>query len=353
MMRSADRKVRGHDRDGALIAWLSTLFAVVFGMVFLGGVTRLTGSGLSMVEWNPLMGAIPPISDADWQEVFARYQTSPQFQQVNQWMTLESFKSIFFWEYLHRLTGRLAGVVAFVPWLFFYRAGRLDPRTSRRVLVAIALGGLQGVLGWFMVKSGLADRPEVSHLRLASHLLLAIFIAQWILWILLDLYFQERDGPKPDRVCVGWLWGAAALLALQVLYGAFMAGTRAGILYPTFPGMSGGYAPGRFFPLDSVMENLVWSPHTIHYVHRVLALVLTLFLVGLCARLWRDARILPRWVVVLPVVAVLIQSIAGILTVVDRVPLDLAVLHQLGGFILASSLTLLLHRASHVKTVSP
>ena len=157
----------------AVRLWLWSLWLAVLGMVVVGGITRLTGSGLSMVEWQPLIGAIPPLDEASWQAVFARYQLSPQFQQVNHWMQLDDFKRIFFWEYVHRLVGRSVGLLVFVPWLYFVARRRLSRRLALATLGAFALGGAQGLLGWYMVKSGLVDVPRVSHLRLAAHLSLA------------------------------------------------------------------------------------------------------------------------------------------------------------------------------------
>jgi cytochrome c oxidase assembly protein subunit 15 len=343
-------------RPGPVIfAWLWVLFAMVFAMVVLGGVTRLTGSGLSMVYWHPLMGVLPPLSESDWQHVFAQYQESPQFREVNSWMTLDSFKRIFFWEYLHRLCGRLIGIVGFVPWLFFHVRKRISPWLSRRVLIAIGLGGLQGLLGWFMVKSGLVDRPEVSQFRLAAHLLLAFFIGQWILWTLLDLHTSRHPNQHGAPPLIRRLVHLAAfLVALQVIYGAFMAGTRAGVLFPTFPDMHGAYAPSHFFPLETLSQNLFHSPITIHYIHRALALVLTLHVFALWWLIRRQPpESMPSWSATPLLIAMLLQSALGGLTVVHQIAIPIAVSHQAAGFFLAATTTLLVHLTHSRNPVAP
>ena len=329
----------GHDR--AISLWLWVLFATLFVLVLIGGITRLTGSGLSMVDWRPLMGVVPPRGDAQWHAVFTAYQASPQFAEVNSWMELDDFKRIFFWEYLHRLMGRMIGLVAFVPWLYFYLRKRLEAWLSFRVVVAIALGGAQGLLGWYMVRSGLVDRPEVSHLRLAAHLLLAFFIAQWVLFALLDLRFgRVRLSMTPANLPV---FGLMGMVALQILYGAFMAGTKAGVLFPTFPDMNGLYAPGPFFPHASLAENLLYSPIAIHYTHRALGFALLAYGAWLLL-VHRRSQLSPDWVQTQFALVLLLQFALGAAAALYRAPLPLAIAHQAGAFALACSVTLLAHR---------
>jgi len=341
VMQNPGPALASHDR--AIVVWLWCLFAALFTMVLIGGITRLTESGLSMVDWRPLMGALPPRGAAQWNEAFEAYRASPQYLEVNQWMGLEDFKRIFFWEYLHRLMGRSTGLIAFVPWLFFSLRKRLEGWLSFRVLVAITLGGAQALLGWYMVRSGLVDRPEVSHLRLAAHLLLAFFIAQWVLWTLLDLHWGRTRLAKTtaNKMILGLL----ALVVLQILYGAFMAGTRAGILFPSFPDMNGGYAPGPFFPLASLFENLLYSPIAIHYVHRLLGFLLIFYAAGVVIALYR-MRLAPNWATGQLSLIVLAQFVLGALTALYQAPLTLAVAHQAGAFVLACSVTLLAHRST-------
>jgi cytochrome c oxidase assembly protein subunit 15 len=329
----------GHDR--AISLWLWALFATLFVLVLIGGITRLTDSGLSMVDWRPLMGALPPLGEAQWQEVFRAYQASPQFAQVNPWMELDDFKRIFFWEYVHRLMGRLIGLVAFVPWLYFSLRKRLEAWLSLRVVMAIVLGGAQGLLGWYMVRSGLVDRPEVSHLRLAAHLLLAFFIAQWILFALLDLRFgRVRLSVTRANLPVLGLW---SLVAVQILYGAFMAGTGAGVLFPSFPDMNGLYAPGPFFPHASLTQNLLYSPVAIHYTHRALGFALLAFAAWVLL-VQRRSQLSPDWAQYQFALVLLLQFALGAATALYRAPLPLAIAHQAGAFALACSATLLAHR---------
>ncbi len=308
-----------------VLIWLAVLLAMVAAMVMLGGVTRLTGSGLSMVEWRPLMGALPPMGDAEWQAVFEKYQRFPQYQQVNQWMALEDFKRIFFWEYLHRLVGRLVGVVFFLPWIFFVVRGRLRGRWMWRTLVAGVLGGLQGLLGWFMVRSGLVDLPAVSHLRLAAHLSLAFVVACWIAWLLYEALPADEAPPRPALARAAW--ALVAVVALQTVYGAFMAGTRAGFLFATFPDMHGEMVP--------TLGHLTNDPTTIHFIHRALGWVA---LLAGCAWWWRGravaTSIRQRRAVHLVLVAVGFQFLLGVATVVMRVPTTIATAHQLGALLL-------------------
>ena len=329
--------------DSPIIAWLWVLFFTLFLMVMLGGITRLTGSGLSMVDWRPLMGTLPPMNDEEWNAVFAAYKASPQFALVNTWMEFGDFKKIFFWEYAHRLMGRLIGLVAFVPWVYFVLRGKIARWLSVRVVVAIVLGGAQGLLGWFMVQSGLVDRPEVSHFRLAAHLLLAFFIAQWVLLTLFDLHWG-RVGLTRNRES-RWMLGIMATLAVQIVYGAFMAGTHAGLLFPTFPDMNGGYAPSQFFPLATVSENLLYSPIAIHYTHRFLGFTL----VGLSAGVlfaMRNTRLTPGWSKTQFAAVMLLQFVLGAFTALYQATLSLAILHQAGALVLACSVTLLAHRSA-------
>ncbi len=314
----------------SVLVWLRLLLAMVVGMVVVGGITRLTGSGLSMVEWHPLMGALPPSTEAEWVTVFEQYQRFPQYQQVNDWMGLGDFKRIFFWEYLHRLLGRLVGAVWFVPWAWFVARGRLRGEWLRWTLVAGLLGGLQGLLGWFMVKSGLVDVPAVSHLRLAAHLGLAFVVACWIGWLLLRAMPDDVEA-APRRDIARAAWGTLALVALQTTYGAFMAGTRAGFLYATFPDMNGRLVPSLGHPLH--------DPTTIHFLHRTLAYVVVLA-VGTwwwaARRAATSAR--QRRAASLAGAVLALQFGLGVATVMLSVPTAVATAHQVGALALLGAL---------------
>lgn len=338
--------------DGsAVVAWLWIVYAMIFCMVVIGGTTRLTGSGLSMVDWHPLMDAIPPLSEAKWQAVFERYKQFPQYQLVNGWMDVHAFKKIFFWEYLHRLFGRLIGLAVFLPWLYFILTKRLSRRTNLAALFAIFLGGAQGLLGWYMVKSGLVDVPSVSHFRLASHLVLALLCSQWVLWMVLDLSApwkrMARDSSKAT-IFDGTLRAPLALLALlylQIVYGAFVAGKRAGYMSSTFPDMNGHYLPGAFFTGPSLVSDLFENPLTIHYLHRAIGTLVLIAFVAAGVFLWRKGPLLvDRQLGKALTAMVLLQFALGVTTVVFGVPLVPAVVHQGGAVILLAVVTALLHR---------
>ncbi len=317
--------------DRPLVLWLLTLWALVGAMVVLGGVTRLTGSGLSMVEWRPLMGALPPLSADAWDAVFERYKASPQYAHVNSWMALADFQRIFAWEYTHRLLGRLLGLAFALPFAWFLVRGRLRGAAGR-VGMAFLLGGAQGLLGWYMVLSGLVDVPEVSHLRLAAHLALAFVTGGWLLWCVLSL--------AAPRVHAGgrlW-WGGVAglgLLAVQVVWGAFMAGKRAGLLSATFPKMNGQWVPDAVMKGADLGAALVSNPLGIHFAHRSLGWLVLVAGVLFGGALTRRGGASRRWGrVVHGVVGT--QFLLGVGTVMMHVPTAMAVVHQLGGYLLVS-----------------
>lgn len=325
--------------------WLLLLYALVLLMVAVGGITRLTGSGLSMVVWQPLIGTIPPLSEPDWLATFDAYKQTPQFQQVNHWMELGDFQRIFLWEYLHRLLGRVIGLATGVPWLIFVVRRQLRGRWAWLTLGAFILGGLQGALGWFMVKSGLVDVPAVSHLRLAAHLTLAFVVGQFLLWIYLN-----ASTAQPSRMTLSSIsWGAlsvALCVVLQVIYGAFMAGTRAGYMYSTFPDMNGSFIATGATDLSPMWRNLIENPAMIHTVHRGLAWVVVLGIGFFTA--WALRRPITHrtrvalWLLLSVAVA---QLTLGAVTVMTHVNLTVAVLHQVTAFLLLSSCVLVMHRA--------
>lgn len=326
-----------------LTLWLGATIALVFVMVVVGGITRLTGSGLSIVDWRPVTGALPPLGEEAWQAEFLRYQGSPQFAKTNHWMALADFKQIYFWEYLHRLLGRLVGVVFAVPWCWFLVTGRLGrvPGLTWKTTVALALGGAQGFLGWWMVASGLVDIPRVSHFRLAAHLTLAFAIAAWLFWLLLGLrderrHDEVRRDPEPAAPFAvrGTLLAFLVLLGVQLVYGAFVAGTRGGTLFSDFPQMGGQWFPRGIGTGASLAEELLENPVTLHAAHRWLgyglfALAVGLGLAGLLVvRAPRQRRALVGLTL-----AVLVQVTLGALTVVFQVPLLVAVAHQAVAFL--------------------
>jgi cytochrome c oxidase assembly protein subunit 15 len=266
----------------AAAAWLFACAALVFAMVVVGGITRLTRSGLSIVEWQPLVGALPPLSQADWDTLFAKYRTTPEFRLVNFDMTLDGFKRIFWWEYAHRLLGRLIGAVFLLPFVWFMVRRRLERTLTWKLAGVFALGALQGALGWYMVKSGLVDDPRVSHFRLTAHLGVALAIFAALLWIALDLLPGENripGGPSLARAAAG----VAAVVFVMALSGGMVAGLRAGSAYNTFPLMNGHFIPPEILMLEPWWKNLLYNMATVQFVHRsigwLLIVLVPLFLV--------------------------------------------------------------------------
>jgi cytochrome c oxidase assembly protein subunit 15 len=309
----------------AVAAWLLVCAALVFLIVVVGGVTRLTRSGLSIVEWQPLIGALPPLSEAHWQELFAKYRQTPEFRLVNFDMTLEGFKTIFWWEYAHRLLGRLIGLVFFLPLLYFLWKGKIDKPLAWKLFGIFLLGGLQGALGWFMVKSGLVDDPKVSHFRLTAHLgvALAIFAAQF--WIALGLLFP-RNQPVVKQ--------AAALpliIFLMALTGGMVAGLRAGYAYNTFPLMNGHFVPPEILALEPWWQNFFYNMATVQFVHRGFFWLLAV----LIPLAWWRERASPAAHVLMA--AFVLQASLGIATLLLRVPVALGAAHQGGAVLLLAA----------------
>ncbi len=339
------RTVSATQTSRAVAAWLLLLYLMVFAMVIVGGATRLTGSGLSMVQWHPLMGALPPLSESDWIETFQKYQASPQYKLVNHWMSLSDFERIFLWEYAHRLLGRLIGVVFLVPWLFFLIRRSLDRPLLWKTFVAFLLGGAQGLLGWFMVKSGLVDNPEVSHYRLAAHLILALAVGQYLLWLFLDARRPStRRSPSRRGMSSAPTWSFIALLALQITFGAFMAGKRAGLVAVTFPDMNGEWIPSTLFSIEPWWRDLLENPMSIHFLHRVFGAITSVSAVALAYWVHRrtGARS-ERSLAWLLAGLTLLQFALGAWVVIWSVPLGAAIVHQACAVVILSVAVALAH----------
>jgi len=324
-----------------IAAWLLACCALVFAMVVVGGITRLTHSGLSIVEWQPLVGALPPLSETQWQEVFEKYQRTPEYQQVNHGMSLDEFKGIFWWEYFHRLLGRLIGVAYFLPFAYFLLRRRIPAGWTLKLFGIFFLGGLQGALGWFMVKSGLIDEPRVSQYRLTAHLGLAVAIYAAMFWVAIGMLFPRRsaqhDRPEVARFrrLAGWL---AALVFLMILTGGLVAGIRAGFAYNTFPTMNGNWIPPEILLLEPWYLNFFSNMATVQFDHRLIAWVLA-FLVPWFW--WRGTRLplAPRARMALHfLLAALVTQISlGLATLLLVVPIPLAAAHQAGAVILLTA----------------
>ena len=293
-------------------------------MVVVGGITRLTESGLSITEWKPITGAIPPLSEAQWAAEFAKYQRIPEYQQLNQGMTLAEFKGIFFWEYLHRLLGRVIGIAFAVPLAWFWVKRAIPQGYGARLVGLLVLGGLQGVIGWWMVTSGLSERTDVSHVRLAVHLNLALVILAAIIWTARDLASLPARPARLTRV--GAI--ALALLFVQLIYGALMAGLNAGLAANDWPLMNGRVFPTQEFLARRIPDALVNDPYVVHFIHRWWAFVAFAGLIVL-ARAAKRAGDRRSSVLIHSTVGV--QILLGIATVMLGVPIWIAALHQLVG----------------------
>ena len=323
-------RVRG---DRQVAAWLLACCALVFCMIVVGGVTRLTHSGLSITEWQPIVGTLPPLTESDWQTAFAKYRLTPEYEQVNKGMTLDAFKGIFWWEYFHRLLGRLIGVAFLLPLLWFVAKRRIPSGYAWKLVGIFVLGGMQGAMGWYMVKSGLVDDPRVSQFRLTAHLGLAFVILAAMLWVALSLVFPQRARlDAAGRVVRRWAFAAAALVLLMVLTGGFVAGIRAGFAYNTFPLMNGQLIPPELLLIEPWWKNFFWNMATVQFDHRLVAYVLAVVVPLLWWKL-RAAPALPErarrgGTLLLALLAV--QIALGIATLLLVVPLPLAAAHQAG-----------------------
>ncbi len=318
----------------AIAVWLFASAFMVAAMIVIGGITRLTESGLSMVEWRPLVGWIPPIGDAEWQRVFDMYRQTPEYRDVNFWMGIDDFKTIFFWEYVHRVWGRLIGVVYAAPFLLFLVTGRIERAMVPRLALLLALGGVQGAIGWWMVTSGLVDEARVSPYRLAVHLSMAFLILGLLLWTALDLVQRPAGGTRGQRIGAGHVLAA---IAITIVLGAFVAGTDAGYAYNTFPMMDGQLVPPGYWSADLGWRTPFEHVPAVQFHHRwiaILTAVLALVFV------WRNrARVAEgaRLPITLLGVAVVVQVALGIVTLLAGVPVWLGALHQFGAVALFSA----------------
>lgn len=307
--------------------WLAVVCLTIFMMIVVGGVTRLTHSGLSIVDWKPIMGFIPPIGEAEWQDTFEAYKQYPEYKQVNKGMSLSEFKSIFYWEYGHRVLGRSIGIIFFLPFMVLLLMGKIERELVPKMIVALVLGGLQGLMGWYMVMSGLVDMPRVSHYRLAAHLVLALIILSYLYWIILDLRRTSKIEVSPGfkLLCTAIL----GVTFLQITYGAFTAGLRAGLGFNTYPLMDGELMASAATMMTPFWLNLFENGAMVQFLHRwigALLLMLVVVLLGLSI-----AGNMPRRLKVAcgSLVAItLAQFLLGVFTLLNYVPIMLASAHQ-------------------------
>lgn len=315
-------------KNNAVYYWLISGCILIALMVVIGGITRLTQSGLSMVEWKPIVGAIPPLNDQEWNHEFELYKNSPEYLHYNSHFTLKDFKSIFFWEYLHRLIGRVIGLVFIIPCVIFWLKGRFSPEMKKRVII-IFIGGLcQGVIGWLMVKSGLVKNPHVSHYRLALHLVTALALIVYIYWAALHVKHSSAR-VVTARFPVKLLNGIIGLISVQIIYGAFVAGLKAGKMFTTFPKMGDSWIPpdiATSFEMNGWIS-LFEAPSVVQLIHRLIGISLFGIALYLLLNLKKfDSSVVGtlRFLSIL----VLFQVILGVITLVMAVPVNLGVLHQ-------------------------
>lgn len=325
--------------------WLFLVAALVFAMIVLGGATRLTESGLSIVEWQPFLGWIPPLSEAAWQELFEKYKAFPQYQKLFPDLTLAGFKEIFWLEYLHRLLGRVIGLAFLIPFLWFLVRGRLTGAMIPHLIVLFLLGAAQGALGWYMVESGLVDRPSVSQYRLAAHLGLAVAIYVYLIWFAMGLVSPRVPGS--DAGGIGpWAVVSGIMIALTVVAGAFVAGLDAGLIYNSFPLMGGNLVPPDYVRAElGFVTSLFESRAAVQFNHRVLAIATAVLVVAM----WLAARRptvpdgVKRGTTVL-LLAVALQVGLGIWTLLAFVPIALGTLHQAGALLVVTAMAWLAHK---------
>ena len=324
-----------------VMIWLFIVAGLIAGMVMVGGATRLTDSGLSITEWAPISGALPPLSDATWEAAFEKYKTIPEYQTVNYGMSLAEFKVIFWWEWGHRLYGRFLGLAFLLPLIFFSAKGLIDRTLGGRLAILFVLGGLQGVIGWWMVASGLSDRVDVSQYRLATHLGLAVILFGGVLWTAFDLQHGRRR--MADAMPLApWALGLAGAIYMQIILGAFVAGLRAGKTYNTWPLMDGRIVPEGYFTATPGLSDMFETFAAVQFNHRLGAYLvcgLAIFVV------WRALQTSLRSRAVRLGAAVACQFLLGIWTVLAATPIALGLAHQAGALALFALALHLAHGA--------
>ena len=314
-------------------------------MVIVGGITRLTHSGLSMSNYKLISGTIPPLNEAEWIEAFELYKQYPEYQKLNSHFDLEDFKDIYFWEWLHRVIGRFIGIVFLVPFLYFLVRKKLDGPTIKKCVILLGMGAFQGFLGWYMVKSGLVDRPDVSHYRLAAHLSTAFLTFAYCLWVALDLIFPKKKAVNTafrNLVRVGLV-----VLMIQIIWGAFVAGLDAGFIHNHWPLMSEGKLIHEtvYIEQQPLLKNFIEGRSGVQFVHRYLAYIVVAIIIFIW---WRSKKLtvtpLQNNGIKALLVLVGVQFLLGVLTLIWAVPVWLGVVHQVGAFLLLAGMTFTLHR---------
>lgn len=329
-----------------VLIWLLTGCFLIYLMVVIGGITRLTGSGMSITQWKIVTGTFPPLSEEAWKKEFEGYKQTPQYNLINSDFTLSDFKGIYWWEYIHRLLGRIIGIVFIVPFIWFWAKKQLPPDFMKKAIILFTLGGFQGFLGWFMVSSGLSENIYVSHYRLAIHLISAFAVFGFTFWYALGLTPnhspKEREEQPLLRKLAVFLF---AVIILQIIYGAFVAGLKAGYSYPTWPKMGDQWIPAEIVALEPLWKNFMEGHAGVQFIHRYLAYVVVL-IVGIIFYRARKIQITSTQRKILNTLGILVfaQFILGVLTLIYGVPIVIAMLHQTGAFFLFATNLLLIYK---------
>ena len=333
-------------KNKPVIIWLFTGAVLVFIMTAIGGITRLTESGLSIVDWKLIMGSIPPLTEEAWQKVFEQYKQFPEYQTTHNHYNLADFKSIYFWEFTHRLLGRVIGLVFIIPFLIFIYKGLVKGKLFTQLLILLGFGAFQGFLGWYMVSSGLVHEPRVSHFRLAAHLSTAFFTISYSVWLAVGLMENNYGKITFNKVLPKITWIGLALLSFQIIFGAFVAGKDAGFIHNYWPNMNPGeFISAEIFQSNSLWNSLINNPSGIQFMHRYIAYLV----VGLVVYMWLKSRALVtdketkrRFNIILGIV--IFQFTIGVFTLIMHVPISLGLIHQLGALLLLLSFTYALRR---------
>lgn len=342
-----DREISREHLFKAWRIWFLAGAVGVFIMLILGGITRLTHSGLSMVHWKPINGVLPPLTKSQWVDAFNSYKQFPEYKDLNVGMTLSQFKHIFFWEYLHRLIARLLGLVFLIPLAWFIWKRFYTTSLLKKALILFLLGGGQGLMGWYMVKSGLVDQPHVSHLRLAAHLMFALTIMSCCVWFALETRLsskQLRTLSGKESGIKKWTLITGILLLIQIAYGAFVAGLKAGKMYNTFPTMSGHWIAPFFWQLHPAWINFINNPIVVQWMHRLIGTTLLISILAMTFMVVRSrlcGKIGKRTILLLVMIS--LQYMLGVATLLLMVPVSLGVIHQSVGILTFMSWILLYH----------
>lgn len=336
-------------KNKGVVLWLFTGCLLLFIMVVVGGITRLTNSGLSMTDWHLVTDTFPPLTQQKWEEAYTEYQKFPEYQKINQFknFTLDDYKYIYFWEWFHRFIGRIIGLVFIIPFIYFLVKKKLTPSLIKQCALLLFMGGFQGFLGWYMVKSGLIDRPDVSHFRLSIHLTFALLTFAVTLNTGLNAMYPERRKPIiPLRNLTRWI---IVLLFIQIIYGGFVAGLDAGKIHTTWPTMNEGQwiHESVFIEQKTLLLNFTEGKSGVQFIHRTLAIIVfSLILYLFIQRKKFNLDRIQLNAINLTLILVIVQFALGVFTLLYSVPISLGVLHQAGAFFLLSSITFTMHRLS-------